>query len=480
MAIYSPLSPSSLAPPQPSQVLKGLEAALVELSRRRPQPSLSYSPHQPLTQQAKFLEILRNPPEGRKKGEALYGGAAGGGKSDAILMAALEYAHVPGYAALILRRKYTDLILPGAILDRAHEWLRATDAVWSAEKKSFTFPSGATLTFGYLDNENDKYRYQGAEFQFVGFDELTQFTETQYKYLHSRTRRRVGLNVPIRVCGASNPGGVGHEWVFHRFIAANGDGLPFIPAKLSDNPHLDQETYRESLSELDAVTRAQLENGDWHVQPKGPMFDRAWFHVIDQLPIDPHTLQPIVLRCCRYWDFAATKPKQGRDPDYTAGARVGLSEDGIWYIQDMIRFRDTPLVVEQTILSTASQDGHSVQIGLEQEPGSSGVIVSDHYTRKLIGYAARADKKTGDKIELARPFSAAAQAGHVRVLRGPWNTAFFNECSGFPLVSHDDQVDAVTGAMRMLADGSPTYQDLGAGGGERRFTASPPADDWDD
>ena len=104
-------------------------------------------------------------------------------------MAALQYVEVPEYAAILFRQSYADLSLPGALMDRAHGWLFQTDARWGDLKKTWIFPSGATLSFGYLENENDKYRYQSAEFQFVGFDELTQFTESQYTYLHSRLRR---------------------------------------------------------------------------------------------------------------------------------------------------------------------------------------------------------------------------------------------------------------------------------------------------
>lgn len=214
-----------------------------------------YCPHTPHPKQAEFLALTTR--------EALYGGAAGGGKSDALLMAALQYVHVAGYAALILRRTFRDLAQPDAIMARSHDWLRGTDATWNDRDKRWTFPSGATLTFGYCATPADVYQYQGAALQYVGWDELTQFPERPYRYLFSRLRRLAGTDIPLRMRAATNPGGIGHEWVRRRFIADPTDDRPFVPALLHDNPSLDADEYRASLAELDSTTRAQLERGVW-------------------------------------------------------------------------------------------------------------------------------------------------------------------------------------------------------------------------
>ena len=196
--------------------------------------------------------------------EAFYGGAAGGGKSDALLAAALQYADRPGYAALILRRSFPALSQPGAIMDRSHQWLTGK-AKWKHETKTWTFSGGGTLTFGYLDSDTDVYQYQGAEFQFVGFDELTQFSENQYTYLFSRLRRLGKLSdVPLRVRAASNPGGIGHGWVKQRFITQRDPDVVFIPAKVRDNPGLDVDEYVKSLENIPSeALRQQLLDGDW-------------------------------------------------------------------------------------------------------------------------------------------------------------------------------------------------------------------------
>lgn len=397
-----------------------------------------YIPHAPTEPQAAFLTLPQR--------EALYGGAAGGGKSDALLMAALQYVHIPDYTALLLRRSFPDLAMPGAIMDRAKDWLGGTDARWNEQRKTWRFPSGATLTFGYLQDERDKYRYQGAEFQFVGFDELTQFLASPYRYLFSRLRKLKGANVPIRMRGATNPGGIGHEWVLQRFIE-EGElrGRPFVPAKLTDNPYLDAEEYVQSLSELSPTERAQLLNGDWFARPEGSKFRREWFEIIERDAV------PAQLRRVRYWDLAATEPAPGKDPDYTAGALVGEAS-GIYYILDLTRDRLTPGGVEALICQTATLDGIGVDVHLEQEPGSSGVAVIDRYRRVVLrGFPAYADRVTGSKEVRANPFSAAAQAGNVKLVRGPWINDFLEEAVAFPGGPHDDQIDAVSGAVQKLA-----------------------------
>lgn len=381
--------------------------------------------------------------------EALYGGAAGGGKSSALLMAALQYVDVPGYAAILLRRTYQDLALPGAIMDRAGEWLRGTAAHWNDDRHTWVFPSGATLTFGYLQTENDKFRYQSSEFAFVGFDEATQFTESQYLYVaFSRARRSAGSPIPVRARAASNPGGVGHEWVKDRFISDHGRSeRVFVPAKLDDNPYLDRRQYMESLDELDPVTRAQLLEGNWDVLPQGDLFRRDWFEI---LPDRPAFLRSVV----RYWDKAGTDD----DGDWSAGVLMGRS-GATYYVLDVVRGRWSPArrnaVIRQTTQIDAAQFPGYV-VWAEQEPGSGGKESALNTIADLAGYNVRAEPVSGSKVVRAGPLSAQSEVGNVKLIAGLWNRDYLNELTAFPHGPHDDQVDASSGAFAKLA--KPSYK----------------------
>lgn len=239
--------------------------------------------------------------------KVLFGGSAGSGKSEALLAAALQYVDFPGYSAIIYRRTYADLSRKGALLDRAMTWLgphmgKGGTVKFHPITNSFHFSSGATLAFGYMGSRGASESVQGAEYHFVGVDEVTQHFKQDVEWAVSRLRRTAGTRIPLRVRFTGNPGGRGHQWVRedfkivknprhdptnyleiggHRFsveppfIGANEDN-PFIPARLIDNPFLDQANYIQSLSGLDPITKAQLLDGDWDSSPTS-RYRREWF-----------------------------------------------------------------------------------------------------------------------------------------------------------------------------------------------------------
>ena len=207
--------------------------------------------------------------------DVLYGGAAGGGKSYAMLVDPLRYAHRAAHRALILRRSMPEL---RELIDKSRElYPQAFHGCKFREvEKLWNFPSGAKVEFGFLERDADVYRYQGQAYSWIGFDEITHLpTEFAWNYLASRLRTTDSEITPYLRCTA-NPGGVGAHWVKKRYISPappnesfdGDDGLSrkFIPARLDDNPYLSEDgRYEQMLKALPDVQRRQLLEGNWEI-----------------------------------------------------------------------------------------------------------------------------------------------------------------------------------------------------------------------
>ena len=207
--------------------------------------------------------------------DVLYGGAAGGGKSYAMLVDPLRFCHRSAHRALILRRTMPEL---RELIDKSRElYPRAFPGTKFREvEKVWNFPSGAKIEFGFLERDADVYRYQGQSYSWIGFDEITHLpTEFGWNYLSSRLRTTDSEIMPYLRCTA-NPGGVGAHWVKKRYVdpfepgeafkGADGLTRKFIPARLDDNPYLAEDgRYEEMLKALPEVQRRQLLEGNWDI-----------------------------------------------------------------------------------------------------------------------------------------------------------------------------------------------------------------------
>lgn len=231
--------------------------------------------------------------------DVLYGGAAGGGKSYAMLVDPLRFAHRGAHRALILRRSMPEL---RELIDKSRELYPKAfpGCKYKEVEKLWNFPSGAKIEFGFLERDADVYRYQGQAYSWIGFDEIThQATEFSWNYLASRLRTTDPEIIPYMRCTA-NPGGVGAHWVKKRYIDPSppnesfkgSDGLSrkFIPARLDDNPYLANDgRYEQMLKALPPTQRRQLLEGDWEVAEGAAFteFDRN-IHIIDPFEIPIH------------------------------------------------------------------------------------------------------------------------------------------------------------------------------------------------
>lgn len=391
-----------------------------------------------------------------------FGGSAGPGKSSALLMGALQYVDTPGTASLILRRNYSQLSQPGALMSRAQEWLAGTDAHWNGQEKTWTFPSGAKLMFGHINHPGDVMNYQSSEFQYIAFDELTGFTEEMYTFLFSRLRRTKvleDLEVPLRMRAASNPGGNGHQWVRARFVnpESRQPDAVFIPARLEDMPHLDQDAYIESLKLMAPVSWQRLLYGDWDVAEAGTIFHaREWLanRTIDPDETDlmPKAGTPTI----RVWDLAATEPNgTNPDPDWTAGVRCSYDlHRRRFVIEHAVRLRKTAGDRDQQIGATILADGKRVIVGVEQERAAAGKAQAAYFKRDLVpdGWQFRPILPTGEKSVRAAPLASmmsqgatASDGSGVWIVAGPWNEWLLDELDAFTGAgeTHDDGVDSL-------------------------------------
>ncbi len=268
-------------PPETVEELAALEASMRPRVNKYLRQYIEHVPTFPSpTQRAGMLLNDRK--------HVLFGGAAGGGKSDWLMGSALEFADVEGYSAILFRRKFTDLSQADALIPRSHKWLRGTDAHWNGTERQWTFPSGAILKFGYMDGGLDHENYQGAAYQFVGFDESGQLEPSQMQYMQTRTRRLLGSTVPIRFRYTANPGGKAHDWLVENFVLSTNPDWVFIPSLARDNPGLDVQDYVTRLSAItDPVLRAQMLNGDWGAVDRSGLVCPEWTPEVEAACLNP-------------------------------------------------------------------------------------------------------------------------------------------------------------------------------------------------
>ena len=190
----------------------------------------------------------------------------------------------------------------------------------------------------------------------------------------------------------------------------------------------------------------------------GAHFHRAWLPVRKVRPAGKPSAR------CRFWDLASTKQLPGTDPDWTVGGLVSRWPDGFYSIDDVVRLRDTPGVVDATILAVTQQDGHSVRVRIEQQIGTGGVFQAAAYVKLLVGFDFAPRKPTGEKHTRWRPLSVQAEGGNVWLAEGAWNDKFVQEMCELP-GRHDDQADAVAGAFNEIAQGYSIEAYLDAWGG---------------
>lgn len=377
-------------------------------------------------------------------------------------MGGLQYCQLEGYAAILFRRTHTDLALEGALMDRARDWLSPTDARWNERDKRWEFPSGATLTFGYLDGPNDWRRYDSAEFQFIGLDEATQFRPHDINAVMGRLRRKSGSRIPIRLRLGSNPGGEAHEFLGERFVEPTEPHFDrtFIPALLEDNPYVDRQEYEatlEALKDADPTLYRQRRFGHW-VRDEGEAIFKRWWWSKPEARYDPTSkeYQKKIRRRIMAWDTAF---ETGEENSYTACVTFDVLSDYTVAVRNVWRAKLEFPDLEQAIVFKAKEQnegGLLSSVIIEKKASAHSVLQTlklnaPAWLRPMIGPFT----PPGDKDEKCRRAAHYCAAGLVMLPRvgspdTEWLFEAQEEIFNVPNSKHRDITDALSlGVIRL-------------------------------
>lgn len=431
------------------------------------------------------IKAQAGPQEEFLKSEAdivFYGGAAGGGKTFALLMEPLRHLNNKDFGAVIFRRTSVQIRNEGGLWDESMKLYPLLGGIPRQHTLDWEFKNGMSVKFSHLQHDKNIYDWQGSQIPLIEFDEITHFSEKQFWYLISRNRSTSGVAGYVRA--SCNPDA--ESWVaklISWYIDEDGfaikercgkirwfvrvddvvhwastkeelldkfgrESIPksftFISASLRDNKILMEKdpSYLANLMAQSKVERERLLDGNWKVRPSaGNVFNRNWFRVVDEIPDG-------WVSCIRFWDRAATKPSpQNPDPDWTRGLKLYKYKNGKCLVAGLESARDSAGKIETLIQNTASRDGKVCSIGVQQDPGSAGKGEIENFVKIFSGYKIEILQTTDDKITRALPVSAQAEHGNIDVLRGDWNESFFSELENFPSKNyHDDIVDCLSGA----------------------------------
>lgn len=410
---------------------------------------------------------------------ALYGGAAGGGKTWALLLEAIRHRGRRGFGATIFRRQHTQITNEGGLWDEAANLYPVAGGIpVRTPHLTYRFHGGSRVTFSHLNEAKDVYAWQGAQLAMIGFDELTHFEAEQFWYMLSRNRSTCGVRpyvrattnpdadswvakliawwidqetgypIPersgvirwfVRIDGVVHWGDSPDVALEHGMQPSDAKSFTFIPSKITDNQAMlaRDPGYVANLKALSRVEKARLLDGNWKIRPAaGLYFRRSEANVIPEAPKDVEWL--------RGWDLAATEEEAGKDPDWTAGVKLGrVRSTGRLVVGHVRRERMRAGDVRKLLRAIAEVDGPDTRIAIPEDPGQAGKDQAEQIVSEtLAGWPVQSYRVTGDKVTRAESIATQWQHGNVDVVAGPWNEAFFDELEAFPTKGvHDDQVD---------------------------------------
>lgn len=425
----------------------------------------------------------------------IYGGAAGGGKTYALLLEPLKHINVPGFGAVIFRRILPSIKIEGGMWDESQEMYSERFGEPRSGALSWTFPMGTRIRFSGMQYESDKMKYQGSQIALIGFDQLEEFTEGQFFFMLSRNRSMCGVKPYIRAGANPEPNWLAKflDWWIDdegyadpkragkmRWFVRVGDriewggtkkelilknpkekpkSVTFIPASVYDNKILLKKNpeYLANLMALPPVERARLlgdpkRGGNWKIKPSaGLLYNRGWYNIVPAVPKGGVE--------CLYWDLAATAKdyKSGQKPSYTAGVSIRKVE-GEYYIRFVFAEQLSPHDVEKNFVNLSNQqarialfDKTQFMVRWEEEPGSASKRESRRLAQLLDGIDAKGDRVTTDKFIRGRPFASNSEVGNIHLVSAPWVETWLEHMHNQPEIPENDIHDASTGSYNILA-----------------------------
>lgn len=430
---------------------------------------------------------------------AIYGGAAGGGKTYALLLEAVRHTNNPKFGAVIFRRQSIQITQEGGLWDSSYEVYGGIKGAVpkTSPRYHWKFKTGARVGFAHIDGDRDLGKWQGSQIAFIGFDELTHFTKKQFFYMMSRNRSASGIDPYIRA--TCNPDA--DSWVADfiswwidqdtgypisersgiiRYMVHMNDiiswfdtedegidfakqhgldeykakksvkSVTFIASTLQDNKILMENDpgYLANLLALTEVEKERLLNGNWKIKPSaGSFFKRNQIgDILTSIPND-------IVAICRGWDLAATDEDENKEAAYTAGVLIAKRACGRFLILDVVNKQLKAGDVRKLIMTTTKADNVkyrkycTVRQRLPQDPGQAGKEQAGSYINMLAGYNVVTRPESGSKESRAEPMAAQWQQGFFDVMEGEWNEEYFNQLESFPESKFKDMVDAGSSAF---------------------------------
>lgn len=386
--------------------------------------------------------------------EVLFGGAVGGGKSMAIIADAFAYGILyPQCSILILRRTYPEL--QASIIDKCLEYYPEKSYKYNSSDKILQLSNGSKIKFGYLENDADMYRYQGAEYSAIYFDELTHFSEKAYMFLQSRLRNTKGYPNIIRASANPIPF---KQWVKERFI--DGDKL-YIKSTLADNPYLDTDEYTKRLQGLPDLEREALLHGNWDLS-FGTIFKRKHFKVIpnetfyamtklENEDVDWYLDQgenPSDIITYMSIDVAVTDTKTSDSSAFTVGV---IDQNNDKYVIAQIKGKWLSDELLNRILKT-SRDYNVQYIGIEDSAVSKTFIenLENAIINRNLPYVLIRLKPQGrNKIARIQQYILSSTNANKLYFVDKVSDEFIMEAINFPEGDHDDQLDSLAYFIEM-------------------------------